>query len=122
LTVTICLQPGWSQELANLHGPCGYDRFGYSWRSRKGTVFHDSKGKHYSDGGYAQGDTVGCLIQLPQDSLEDSPNRPNYLGSTYKDCPLVKVKNFLYFETKDNIQQATKNLRPLEGSKVRFLS
>lgn len=28
---------GWGQELANLQAPLGYDKFGYSWRSRKGT-------------------------------------------------------------------------------------
>lgn len=36
---------GWAQELANLQAPLGYDRFGYSWRSRKGTKFHQSIGK-----------------------------------------------------------------------------
>ena len=28
---------GWSQKLGNLQAPLGYDKFGYSWRSRKGT-------------------------------------------------------------------------------------
>jgi Set1/Ash2 histone methyltransferase complex subunit ASH2 len=28
---------GWGQEYANLQAPLGYDKFGYSWRSRKGT-------------------------------------------------------------------------------------
>lgn len=36
---------GWAQELANLQTPLGYDKFGYSWRSRKGTKFHESMGK-----------------------------------------------------------------------------
>ena len=34
-------------------------------RSRKGTKFHDSIGKHYSDG-YGQGDVVGCLLEMPE--------------------------------------------------------
>lgn len=25
---------GWSQEFANVQAPLGYDKFGYSWRSR----------------------------------------------------------------------------------------
>lgn len=25
---------GWGQEYANLQAPLGYDKFGYSWRSR----------------------------------------------------------------------------------------
>ena len=41
---------GWAQQYANLQAPCGYDRFGYSWRSRKGTIFHNSRGKHFSSG------------------------------------------------------------------------
>lgn len=28
---------GWGQAYANLQAPLGYDKFGYSWRSRKGT-------------------------------------------------------------------------------------
>ncbi len=50
----------------NLQAPCGYDKFSYSIRSRMGTVFHDSRGKHYADGGYAKGDVIGCLIHLPK--------------------------------------------------------
>lgn len=29
---------GWSMKHATLQAPLGYDRFGYSWRSRKGTL------------------------------------------------------------------------------------
>lgn len=28
---------GWGRRYANLQAPLGYDKFGYSWRSRKGT-------------------------------------------------------------------------------------
>ncbi|GIX91150.1 hypothetical protein CEXT_190151 [Caerostris extrusa] len=59
---------GWSQPLANLQGPLGYDKFSYSWRSRKGTKFHESRGYHYTDEGYGQGDTLGFLIDLPHKS------------------------------------------------------
>ena len=31
----------------NLQAPLGYDKFSYSWRSKKGTRFHESRGKHY---------------------------------------------------------------------------
>ncbi|KAK2167631.1 hypothetical protein LSH36_26g15118 [Paralvinella palmiformis] len=55
---------GWSQKLGNLQAPCGYDKFSYSWRSRKGTVFHESRGTHFSDG-YKEGDVIGFLIHLP---------------------------------------------------------
>lgn len=29
---------GWGQEYANLQAPLGYDKFGYSWRSRYNSV------------------------------------------------------------------------------------
>lgn len=62
---------------ANLQGPLGYDKFSYSWRSRKGTKFHESKGKHYADEGYGQGDTLGFLIHLP-DKSDQVPLPPIY--------------------------------------------
>lgn len=71
---------GWGQEYANLQAPLGYDKFGYSWRSRKGTKFHESCGKKCSPGGYGEGDTLGFLICLP----ETGPNR-EYMPNTFKD-------------------------------------
>lgn len=70
---------GWAQEYANLQAPLGFDKFGYSWRSRKGTRFHESMGKSYSPA-YGEGDTLGILIVLPE-------NLPNYeyLPNTFKD-------------------------------------
>lgn len=70
---------GWGQEYANLQAPLGYDKFGYSWRSRKGTKFHESCGKRCSPG-YGEGDTLGFLICLP----ETGPNM-DYMPSTFKD-------------------------------------
>ena len=61
--------------------PLGFDKFGYSMRSRKGTRFHQSIGKHYAEGGYKAGDYIGCLIELP-----DRPGVTNYLLLTYKVC------------------------------------
>ncbi|CAH0763569.1 unnamed protein product [Diatraea saccharalis] len=69
---------GWGRRYANLQAPLGYDKFGYSWRSRKGTRFHESRGKHYSSG-YGEGDTLGFLIVLP------SSAHTKYTPNTYKD-------------------------------------
>lgn len=55
----------------NLQAPCGYDKFSYSWRSRLGTVFHNSRGKHYAESGYTKGDVIGCLIHLPKVAYAD---------------------------------------------------
>lgn len=114
---------GWAQELANLQTPLGYDKFGYSWRSRKGTKFYESKGFHFTDSGYGQGDVIGCLIYLPLDS-SDKFDSEQYLPQTYKDKPLVKFKSYLYFEEKEELPKAIKNLKPHPGSKVsaNFLS
>ncbi|CAK1546248.1 unnamed protein product [Leptosia nina] len=104
---------GWGRRYANLQAPLGYDKFGYSWRSRKGTRFHESRGKHYSSG-YGEGDTLGFLIVMPEClSTKYTPN-------TYKDRPLVKFKSHLYYEDKDNIQESLNNLKPLTGSRILF--
>ncbi|XP_074594235.1 set1/Ash2 histone methyltransferase complex subunit ash2 [Brevipalpus obovatus] len=112
---------GWSQEMGNLQCPCGYDKFSYSWRSRKGTKFHESIGKHFTDFGYGMGDVIGLLIHLPEDVENPEPiNRENYLPPPFKEKPLIKFKSYLYFEEKDDLAQAVKNLRPLKGSKIVF--
>lgn len=59
---------GWGQDYANLQAPLGYDKFGYSWRSKKGTKFHESAGKKYGQG-YVEGDTLGFLIMLPDSNF-----------------------------------------------------
>lgn len=119
---------GWSQELSNLQAPLGYDKFGYSWRSRKGTKFHDSRGYHFSEVGYGQGDTLGFLIYLPEQnfSLDSKLNKPfktfsGMLPQAFKDRPLVKFKSYFYFEEKDEVQKSLKSLVPLKGSKVSLI-
>lgn len=107
---------GWGQQLSNLQAPLGYDKFGYSWRSRKGTVFHESCGKHYADGGYKKGDVLGIMIVLPENENEVSKKLP----PTYKDKPLVKFRSHLYYEDKDDVAESLKNLKPVPGSKVIF--
>ncbi|KDR18916.1 set1/Ash2 histone methyltransferase complex subunit ASH2 isoform X1 [Zootermopsis nevadensis] len=104
---------GWAQEYANLQAPLGYDKFGYSWRSRKGTRFHECRGKRYN-AGYGEGDTLGFLIMLPE-----SPHI-NYIPHTYKDRPLVKFKSHLYYEEKDRVAESLKALKVLSGSKLIF--
>jgi Set1/Ash2 histone methyltransferase complex subunit ASH2 len=62
---------GWAQHLANLQTPIGTDKFGYSWRSKKGTIFHEASGFHYSPGGYTENDVLGFLIILPDTTPPD---------------------------------------------------
>ncbi|XP_065892069.1 set1/Ash2 histone methyltransferase complex subunit ASH2-like isoform X2 [Dysidea avara] len=104
---------GWSQNVGNLQAPCGFDKFSYSWRSKKGTVFHQSRGKHYSDG-YNTGDTLGILIHLPKKSSVAN------LPSNHKKSPLIKFKGFFYFEEKVSIEDSEKMLHTLKDSKIVF--
>ncbi|KAM3599949.1 uncharacterized protein V6R79_014273 [Siganus canaliculatus] len=105
---------GWSQPLGNLQAPLGYDKFSYSWRSKKGTKFHQSMGKHYSSG-YGQGDTLGFFIELP-DGTETARGLPD----TYKDKALIKFKSYLYFEEKDYVDKAEKSLKAMSPSRMIF--
>ncbi|XP_008300040.1 set1/Ash2 histone methyltransferase complex subunit ASH2 isoform X2 [Stegastes partitus] len=105
---------GWSQPLGNLQAPLGYDKFSYSWRSKKGTRFHQSLGKHYSSG-YGQGDTLGFFIELP-----DETETAKALPDTYKDKALIKFKSYLYFEEKDYVDKAEKSLKSMTPSKMIF--
>nr|CAD7400555.1 unnamed protein product [Timema poppensis] len=82
---------------------------------RKGTSFHESRGNTYSPP-YGEGDVLGFLIILPE-SENISPIPP-----TYKDRPLVKFKSHLYYEEKDNVAEALKNLNVLPGSKIIFFT
>lgn len=46
---------------------------------RKGTVFHESRGKHYFDGGFSEGDVLGVMIDL------HDKNPVSQFPPTYKD-------------------------------------
>lgn len=78
---------GWAQHLANLQTPIGTDKFGYSWRSRKGTIFHEAAGLHYANEGYGENDVLGFLIILPEETPADVT-----LPRTYK--KLVRSASF----------------------------
>ncbi|XP_015420723.1 PREDICTED: set1/Ash2 histone methyltransferase complex subunit ASH2 isoform X5 [Myotis davidii] len=101
-------------DRGNLQAPLGYDKFSYSWRSKKGTKFHQSIGKHYSSG-YGQGDVLGFYINLPEDT-ETAKSLPD----TYKDKALIKFKSYLYFEEKDFVDKAEKSLKQTPHSEIIF--
>ncbi|XP_023372781.1 set1/Ash2 histone methyltransferase complex subunit ASH2 [Otolemur garnettii] len=101
-------------DRGNLQAPLGYDKFSYSWRSKKGTKFHQSIGKHYSSG-YGQGDILGFYINLPEET-ETAKSLPD----TYKDKALIKFKSYLYFEEKDFVDKAEKSLKQTPHSEIIF--
>uniref|UniRef100_A0A914I702 B30.2/SPRY domain-containing protein n=1 Tax=Globodera rostochiensis TaxID=31243 RepID=A0A914I702_GLORO len=103
---------GWAQANAILLASLGYGKFGYSWRSKHGTAFHDAYGKHFHKRGFRQGDVVEITAQgfAPSDVLPASR----------KDCDLIKFKQIYFFEEKDEPQHALQQLKPLRGSKIEF--
>ena len=106
---------GWCQQYGNLQAPLGYDKFSYSWRSLKGTKFHQSHGKHYGEG-YTEGDVLGFYISLPENSMITSENLPK----TFKDKALIKFKNHLHYEEKDMSEIVEKTLVTHRNSSISF--
>lgn len=114
---------GWGQCFANLQAPLGYDHYGYSWRSRFGTRFHQARGKTYDrTGGYKQGDTIGCMIDLPYG------NKRNLTQAQHLP-PSIKVSGYVVnFKKKDaprvleekDEPPVLKSMKPLDGSKISF--
>jgi len=116
---------GWGQRYSNLQAPLGYDQYGYSYRSRYGTKFHQAKGKTYDkNGGYGEGDVIGCMIELPygneKNITEGRHLPPSIKGTSYivnsskkkdsNDRPRI-------LEEKD---EPPTILRPLSGSRIGF--
>ena len=98
-----------------MQAPFGYDQFGYSIRSRKGTVFHEGKGFTYTGRKSLRvGDVVGCLIHLP------SINGGAYLPASHKDLPLIQFKRQYYVEKNYEPKAAAQKLQNLPGSRVSF--
>ncbi len=86
---------GWSQSLGNLQAPIGYDKFSYSWRSRKGTKFNASIGRSYSKDGYTTNDVLGFYIYLPY-----TDDASKLLPSSYKDMVCIAWDYFMALNSK----------------------
>ncbi|KAJ1371970.1 hypothetical protein KIN20_034018 [Parelaphostrongylus tenuis] len=110
---------GWSQPLAVVQSCIGYNKLSYSWRSLKGTKFHDAIGKKYHFGGYKEGDILGCLIHLPHDPVHPGPSN-RYLPPSYKDLPLINFKHNYFYESHDEVSDVLKSLETLKGSRIEF--
>lgn len=66
---------GWARREAPVNGPCGLDAYSYGIRDATGEKVTLSRPKAYAElggkGGFGTGDVVGCLISLPDRSVED---------------------------------------------------
>ncbi|CAI4228541.1 unnamed protein product [Auanema sp. JU1783] len=110
---------GWSQPLAVVQSCCGYNKLSYSWRSLKGTKFHEGYGKKYCLGGYKEGDVLGMLIHLPLDINTNVPSS-HYLPDSMKDNHLIKFKSNYFYESHEDVAAHVKTLGSLKGSKIEF--
>lgn len=90
-------------------------------------IYIKFQGKHYADGGFKEGDVLGCLISLPPcpadkeydfTSVESLPPSSTYLPPSYKNLPLINFKHHYFYEEKDDVSAALKNLKPALGSWV----
>lgn len=120
---------GWSQALAPVQACVGYNHFSYAWRSNKGTVFHQAKGKHYMETSFKEGDVLGLLISLPLcpgdkeykfSEISKLPPSSSYLPPSHKDLPLINFKHNYFYEERDEVQAALKSLKPAPGSYIEF--
>lgn len=58
---------------------------------RKGTVFHESRGKHYSNG-FGEGDTLGMMICLPTNMISLPPTHKDLVFNIiYKHLPCLII-------------------------------
>lgn len=115
---------GWGQKFANLQAPLGYDRYGYSYRSRFGTKFHQARGKTYhKGGGYGEGDVIGCMIELPYGNDKNMTEAHHLPESIKERCFVLKTTK------KDNVDKPRilegsdvipTDMKPLVGSKISF--
>lgn len=114
---------GWGQRYSNLQAPLGYDYFGYSWRSKLGTKFHQARGKTFDkNGGYREGDTIGCMIDLPFGESYNHTQRDHLPASVKKTCLIVPAKKkdtARILEDRDDPPNLN-DMKQLEGSKISF--
>uniref|UniRef100_A0A6G1SB82 Set1/Ash2 histone methyltransferase complex subunit ASH2 n=1 Tax=Aceria tosichella TaxID=561515 RepID=A0A6G1SB82_9ACAR len=115
---------GWGQKYSNLQAPLGYDQYGYSYRSRFGTKFHQAKGKVYdSGGGYGEGDVIGCMIELPygnKQCMTEGRHLPPSIKSTGQVVNFKKKDNNEKPKMLEEQDELPKKLKVLRGSQISF--
>lgn len=115
---------GWSQYYSNLQAPLGYDHFGYSYRSRYGTRFHQARGKTYDkSGGYQCGDTIGCMIELPFGNSKNhtqAHHLPVSIKATGYIVPAKKKDTALRMLEEQDKPPSVSSMKSLAGSKISF--
>lgn len=115
---------GWGQKYSNLQAPLGYDRFGYSYRSRFGTKFHQARGKTYDKGGgYTEGDIIGCMIELPygnDKNLTEAHHLPESIKEKCFVCSNKKKDNNDKPRILEGQDIIPTELKIIPGSKISF--
>ncbi|KAI6170158.1 Set1/Ash2 histone methyltransferase complex subunit ASH2 [Aphelenchoides besseyi] len=116
------IRVGWARSHSVAQACVGYSKFSYGWRSLKGTAFHDGCGLTYSLPGFKQGDTLGCLIDLPdwEEQIENDRQIGTMLPKSHKKNQVIKFKNNFFFEEHDDVSGAVTRLKEVPGSKIEF--
>ncbi|KAI9348437.1 concanavalin A-like lectin/glucanase domain-containing protein [Zopfochytrium polystomum] len=112
---------GWSQISGDLQGPCGYDKFSYSYRDKPGTLYHQSMpvkegiSELFAEG-FGPGDVIGMSILLPKVKDEDPFLRrlwqegTNYVQFRSNPLPIVDGSEIRYFKNGKELGVAFRHL------------
>lgn len=95
---------GWATRQAEVNGPVGADKYGFSYRSIEGSKVHAAWRDEYGKP-YGEDDVVGCLLHMPEGG------RPFEKGV----ADVVKYKSKLYMQDGEPSEP-----QRLEGSVVAF--
>jgi len=110
---------GWSTERGDVQAPVGFDKYGYSYRDKEGTIFHQSRGRTYGQP-YAPGDVIGFYISLPPKpkvgSTETNKTNTNDSNPTNA-TPSVDVTATI---PPTQPKKENEESEPLKGSKIMF--
>ena len=84
---TGAVRVGWQKPEGELQAPVGYDHHGVAYNSAKGHKYRAALRLPYQDPdlGYGEGDTVGCLLYLPD--AGQAPRRPQI--AAYGSIPVL---------------------------------
>ncbi|ORY19644.1 hypothetical protein LY90DRAFT_677079 [Neocallimastix californiae] len=118
---------GWSRREATLHGPVGYDSYGYGYRDKTGEKLHESLPTPYGEP-YKSGDVIGCYISLPSldknlisklSKSNSQANNKNIHKSRYRSLSLKDInKDMIVNDVYDLPLDILSNKRVLHKRKI----
>lgn len=84
---------GWSQALAEIQAPVGYDEYGYGISNKQSKIFHCSRG-YPVDMDLSQVGRIGCLLKISDDmELENSTEIKTKIEKKYPPLNFLTTYN-----------------------------